>query len=172
MYNNTWARRMPNQKSVKRAQKSNFGFWKFCAVAVGASAAVKIGQSIINSKSGKKTEDLGDLFEKTMKEDRPLDYKIMADEKITTIFKCRKKILELMDLYGCCTEAEILDAMGLEYDDADNLHKVFDSTTKFTIKRENGKYALYSQAPQEVFEDECPDEMEADNDEFGDSDEA
>lgn len=174
MYNNTWARRMPNQQSVKRMQRApkNFGFWDFCAVAAVSSAAVKLGKSIIKAKErkDKQTEDLGDLFDKASKEDAPKDYKILADEKITTIFKCRKKILELMDLYGCCTEAEILDAMGLEYDDTDNLHKVFDSTTKFTIKHENGKYVLYSQQPREVFEDECPEEVE--NDDSGDEDEA
>lgn len=178
MYNNTWARRMPNQQSVKRMQRApkNFGFWDFCAVAAVSSAAVKLGKSIIKAKERKdsrKEKDLGDLLDKAeVDTGAPKNYKILADEKITTILKCRRKIMELMDLYGCCTEAEIFDVMGFKYED-DNIHRVFDATTKFTVKFEDGKFVLYSQAPKEVFEETCPDEVEVDeDDDSGDEDEA
>ena len=154
-------RYFPNRQSVTRSRK--MGFWGFAAVAVTSAAAVKI------IKDMKEEDEWYDKFCKDEDEyvrkpspQRPCDYALFQSTDIREVIKCRRKIMELMDLYECCDEEEILMVMGYEgeHDDLELSHKIFDSSTKFKVKKEGKMYVLYSQSPREVFEDDSEEDID------------
>ena len=142
-------RYFPNRQSVTRSRK--MGFWGFAAVAVTSAAAVKIIKDMKEDEYVRKPSP-----------QRPCDYALFQSTDIREVIKCRRKIMELMDLYGCCDEEEILMVMGYEgeHDDLELSHKIFDSSTKFKVKKEGKMYVLYSQSPREVFEDDSEEDTD------------
>ena len=140
---------------VPRKNKSTrkLGFWEFCAIGVLAGAAVKITRELTKDKKPDKVDISDEEIEKAAASDTPCDYVILKEKKLVKVAKAKVKIMELMDLYGCCTEHEILDVLGYEDDEEGLEHKVFDKTTKFQVRFENGDYVLYSQAPRLVMEE-------------------
>lgn len=138
------------KESLKDKVNKKFGFWGFCAVAAGSIAAVKITEKVINNKMQEFPSD--EELASGKYDEKPCTYVICKGD-LRTVAKCRRKIMELMDLYECCSEAEILHCMGWEIDEEDLDHKIFDSTTKFKVRYRDGEYVLYSQAPREVMEE-------------------
>lgn len=139
-------------------EKRKIGFWEFCLGIVACSAAVKIVKSISSKKTSKKSkdedEDEEELDEDDLAKSKDIDYLVYESKRVVDVIKCRRKIAELMDLYDCCTESEIQEVMGLEPDSEDLEHKVFNAGTKFRVMFKNGKYQLYSQAPELVWDDQ------------------
>ena len=140
--------RTPNRKNIRK-----LGFWEFCAIGVVAGAAVKITRELTKDKKSDKVDISDEEIEKAVSSDAPCDYVILKEKKLVKAAKAKVKIMELMDLYGCCTEHEILDVLGYEDDEEGLEHKVFDKATKFQVRFEDGEYVLYSQAPRLVMEE-------------------
>lgn len=139
--------RTPNRYNMR----NRLGFWEFCAVAVVAGAAVKITKEL--TKDCQDIDIPDEKITKAVTDERPCDYVVLKEKSFRRIAKARVKVMELMDLYGCCTEAEIRDVMGYEVDYDDLDRKVFMASTKFKVKYVKGEYVLYAQAPDEVFEE-------------------
>lgn len=138
-------RRQP-KKPVK------IGFWGYLAIASAGTAAIKITKAILKSrekqaryKSSKNGEEIDD---EDISQEDDLSFEVYSGT-LKQVFKARKSIIELMDLYGCCTLAEIRDVMNQDYEDND-INRVFNKDCKFRIRFEDGRYVLISQPPVEV----------------------
>ena len=136
----------------KRPQRRNvkIGFWGYLAIAASAGAAVKITKAILKSreKEAKYRSKDKDIDDEDIDQEDDLSFEVYRGT-FKQVIKARKSVIELMDLYGCCTFAEILDIMNQDYDD-NAINKVFDKSCKFRIRFDDGKYVLMAQPPQEV----------------------
>lgn len=143
---------MRNYYEEKRPQKQpkKIGFWGYLAIAASAGAAVKITKAILKSreKEAKYRGKDKDIDDEDIDQEDDLSFEVYRGT-LRQVFKARKSIIELMDLYGCCTLAEIRDVMNEDYEDND-INRVFNKDYKFRIRFEDGRYVLISQPPVEV----------------------
>lgn len=144
---------MRNYYEDRRPQKQpkkKIGFWGYCAIAASAGAAVKITKAILKSreKEAKYRGKDRDIDDEDIDREDDLSFEVYSGT-LKQVFKARKSIIELMDLYGCCTLAEIRDVMNQDYED-DDINRVFNKDCKFRIRFEDGRYVLISQPPVEV----------------------
>lgn len=130
--------------------KKKIGFWGYCAIAASAGAAVKITKAILKSreKEAKYRGKDRDIDDDDIDQEDDLSFEVYSGT-LKQVFKARKSIIELMDLYGCCTLADIRDVMNQDYEDNDVI-RVFNKDCKFRIRFEDGRYVLISQPPVEV----------------------
>ncbi|MBP5594225.1 MAG: hypothetical protein J6Y02_02495 [Pseudobutyrivibrio sp.] len=143
----------PNFNMNHRMPQRKIGLWDCVLAGVAAGAAVKIVRTIANRKDvNDDYDDDRDISEEEYDPNAPIDYLLYSSDSIKDVLKCRRKIAELADLYGCYTEKEILDLMG-EKTSEDLEHKVLYDSTKYAIRYKNKKYCLYSQAPVTIFDD-------------------
>ena len=150
---------MKNNNYYNKKQPRKIGFWD-CVLGIAcASAAVKITKTAY--KAYVKSLDKKIDFTEASNEDAPCDYLLYKADKLADVLKCRRKIAELMDLYGATTEKEILEVMGVAVIENDLVHRVFYDKTKFSIKYKDKKYCLYAQKPEEVADDEFGDAEES-----------
>lgn len=133
-----------------KKQPKKVGFWGYLAIAASAGAAVKITKAILKSreKEAKYRGKDRDIDDEDIDQEDDLSFEVYSGT-LKQVFKARKSIIELMDLYGCCTLAEIRDIMNQDYEDND-INRVFNKDCKFRIRFEDGRYVLISEPPVEV----------------------
>ena len=126
------------------------GFWEFCLGCVGIGAAVKITRMIV---------DKNFVIDEAAEGAKACIYKLYESDKLSQVVKARKKTVEFLDLFDAFTEKELLESMGVAVLENEEVNKIFDTTSKFTVKRtKEGKYCLYATPPKEVEDDEFGDE--------------
>lgn len=154
---------MRNYYEDRRPQKQpkrKIGFWGYCAIAASAGAAVKITKAILKSreKEAKYRGKDKDIDNEDIDQEDDISFEVYRGT-LKQVFRARKSVIELMDLYGCCTLAEIRDVMNQDYDDND-INRVFNKDCKFRIRFEDGRYVLISQPPVEVAPEKIEKESE------------
>ena len=155
-----------NYYEDRRPQKQTkkIGFWGYLAIAATAGAAVKITKAILKSreKEAKYRSKDRDIDDEDIDQEDDLSFEVYRGT-LKQVFKARKSIIELFDLYGCCTLAEIRDIMNQDYEDND-INRIFNKDCKFRIRFEDGKYVLISQPPVEVAPEKIEKESEDEKD--------
>lgn len=130
--------------------KKKIGFWGYCAIAASAGAAVKITKAILKSreKEAKYRSKDKDIDDEDIDQEDDLSFEVYRGT-LKQVLRARKSVIELFDLYGCCTLAELRDIMNQEFED-DDINRVFNKDCKFRIRFEDGRYVLISQPPVDV----------------------
>ncbi len=130
--------------------KKKIGFWGYCAIAASAGAAVKITKAILKSreKEAKYRGKDRDIDDEDIDQEDDLSFEVYRGT-LKQVLRARKSVIELFDLYGCCTLAELRDIMNQEFEDND-INRVFNKDCKFRIRFEDGRYVLISQPPVDV----------------------
>ena len=142
-----------NFNGMNRMPQKKVGLWDCVLAGVVAGAGVKIVKYLADRKAVDDDYDEDkDIAEDEHDPNAPVDYLLYSSKSLKDVLKCRRKIAELADLYGCYTEKEILDLMG-EKTTEDLEHKILYDNTKYAIRYKGKKYCLYSQAPVTVFDD-------------------
>ncbi|MBR6529139.1 MAG: hypothetical protein IKT62_03790 [Firmicutes bacterium] len=160
----------PFNNGMNHMPQRKIGFWDVCLAGVAGAAAVKIVRTLANRKEVNDNYDDKEDYEGEYDPNAPIDYVLYESDKLTNVIKCRRKIAELNDLYGCFTEKEIRELMGEKATD-DLEYQVFDERTKFNIRFKGGKYRLLSQKPYTAFDDELENDIQ-DKEEEDNADEA
>lgn len=148
-----------NERRRQPQPKKKIGFWGYCAIAASAGAAVKIAKAILKSreKEAKYRGKDKDIDDEDIDQEDDLSFEVYRGT-LRQVLRARKSILELMDLYGCCSLADIRDVMNMDGDEYD-AYRIFNKDCKFRIRFEDGRYVLISQPPVEV----APEKVEKEN---------
>lgn len=143
---------MRNYYEERKPQKQpkKVGFWGYLAIAASAGAAVKITKAILKSreKEAKYRGKDKDIDDEDIDQEDDLSFEVYRGT-LRQVLRARKSIIELMDLYDCCSLADIRDVMNMDGDEHD-AYRIFNKDCKFRIRFEDGRYVLISQPPVEV----------------------
>jgi len=131
-------------------QPKRIGFWGYLAIAASAGAAVKITKAVLKSreKQAKYKSKNQDADDEDIDQEDDISFELYRGT-LKQVLRARKSVIELFDLYGCCTLAEFRDVMDQPFEDND-INRVFNKDCKFRIRFEDGRYVLISQPPVDV----------------------